>query len=111
MRIVPAAPVMMRAILITCHYSPGSKAVQCQKDDEGNLLDEDCDYEVCPYDQTGNTYFKIRKCNEPGYEPNSNHSACVPISCSKAVQQFLAEGGREDYARFDGKNLIESMVM
>ena len=88
-------------------YSPGSKAVQCQKDDEGNLLDEDCDYEVCPYDQTGNTYFKIRKCNEPGYEPNSNHSACVPISCSKAVQQFLAEGGREDYARFDGKNLID----
>ena len=89
-------------------YSPGSKAVQCQKDDEGNLLNEDCDYEVCPYDQTGNTYFKIRKCNEPGYEPNSNHSACVPISCSKAVQQFLAEDGNEEYGRFDGKNLLDA---
>ena len=89
-------------------YSPGSKAVQCQKDDEGNLLDEDCDYEVCPYDQTGNTYFKIRKCNEPGYEPNWNKSACVPISCSKAVNQFLAEDGNKEYARFDGKNLLDS---
>ena len=89
-------------------YSPGSKAVQCEKDDKGNLVDPDCDYEVCPYDQTGNTYFKIRKCNEPGYEPNSNHSACVPISCSKAVNQFLAEDGNKEYARFDGKYLRDA---
>ena len=87
-------------------YSPSGKAVRCEKDDKGNLVNEDCDYEVCPYDQTGNTYLKIRKCNEPGYKPNADKSACVPISCSEAVEQFITQDS--DYGIFDGKNLRDA---
>ena len=88
-------------------YSPGSKVVQCEKDDKGNLVDPDCDYEVCPYDQTGNTYFKIRKCNEPGYKAKRDGSGCEPIACKDAVKIFVKECG-SSYGIFDGSNFLDA---
>jgi len=69
----------------------------------------ECDYLECPYVQERGTekagYFKILQCHEPGYELNGDGSACVPISCTKAVKQFVAKN--KSYGLFDGSKLTD----
>ena len=85
---------------------PGKEAKLCERDQKGELVDSNCNYEVCPHDQSSSSYFKIHRCDEPGYEVNSDGSACVKISCSKAVSQFITEN--TDYGIFDGKYLRDA---
>ena len=63
------------------------------------------DYTICPRDQSGSTYMKILRCNEPGYKVNHDGSACEPKSCKEAVMDFLKTNS--SYALFDGNKLID----
>lgn len=88
-------------------YNAYSKPVQCKYDDDGKLINSNCDYDVCPYDQTANTFFKIRKCNEPGYKAKSDGSGCEPIPCKDAVKMYVKEFG-SSYGIFDGTNFLDA---
>ena len=49
-----------------------------------------CTYAKCPY---GNRY-KIFNCKK-GYKPNSDNSACILLSCSEALTEWVKERGYE----------------
>ena len=75
----------------TCSEWPAKNLDHVAKDAYSEPLPED--YERCPYAQTTG-YYKIKRCREPGYEVNSDGSACEPISCTKAAQMYVAHNDR-----------------
>ncbi len=88
-------------------YNSYTKPRLCEYDQKGNLKNSDCDYEVCPYDQTANTFFRIKKCNEPGYKAKADGSGCEPIPCKDAVNMYVKEYSSA-YGIFDGTNFLDA---
>ena len=84
----------------TCSGWPADNLDHVAADPKQEPLPED--YEVCPYAQTTG-YYKILRCREPGYEVNGDGSACVPISCTKAAQMFVAHNS--NYVLMTGNGL------
>ena len=91
----------------TCSGWPAKNLDHVAKDAYSEPLPED--YEVCPYAQTTG-YYKIKRCREPGYEVNSDGSACEPISCTKAAQMYVAHNDRYLLLTADGTYTYEETI-